>query len=69
MNKVSHSLLTLDPIYINAVGVGNEYKFNLFSNVGVLAASNTGLAYTLNIDDMNLLSLFKILSIIDCSKL
>ena len=43
----------------------NEFKFNfnfnLFSNVGVLAASNTALANTLNIDDINSLSSFNTL--------
>ena len=67
MNKVIHSLLTSDLININYVGAVNEFKlnfdFNLCSNVSVLAASNTALANTLNIYDINSLSSFKTLEI------
>ena len=67
MNKVIHSLLTSDLININDVGTVNEFKFkfnfNLRCNVSVLAASNTALSHTLNIDDIKLLSSFKTLEI------
>ena len=63
MNKVTHSLLKHDLININAVGAVNEFKLNLCSNVGVLAASNTKLSKILDIDDKNSLSSFKTLEI------
>ena len=63
MNKVTNFLLTTDLIDINAVGAINIFKFNLSSIVGVLAASNTALAKTLNIDDINSLSSLKTLEI------